>query len=187
MAASAESDCSDGPSGDKLRAMTDIILRATELTAEAFAPFGDVIETAGRDSRWINEQTCRRFDDLAQVDVGEAGGRPLISIFEASPRSLPLRISMLERHPMSSQAFYPLQAQPFLVVVAADGPAPDASGIRVFLSSGSQGVNYRRNTWHHSLIALERKSTFLVVDRGGPGENCEEMGINPVVFVTGRK
>ena len=82
--------------------MTDIVLRATALTAEAFAPFGDVIETAGRDSRWINEETCRRFDDLAQVDVGEAGGRPLISIFEASPRSLPLRISTLERHPMSS-------------------------------------------------------------------------------------
>jgi ureidoglycolate lyase len=165
--------------------MSDIILRATALTAEAFAPFGDVIETAGRDSRWINEETCRRFDDLAQVDVAEAGGRPLLSIFEASPRSLPLRISTLERHPMSSQAFYPLQAQPFLVVVAAQGPPPHAGGIRVFLSSGSQGVNYRRNTWHHSLIALGRKSTFLVVDRGGPGDNCEEAAVNPTVFVTG--
>src|ERR1700692_3757782 len=151
--------------------MTDIILRATELTADAFAPFGDVIETAGRDSRWINEQTCRRFDDLAQVDVGEAGGRPVLSIFEASPHSLPLRITMLERHPMSSQAFYPLQAQPFLVVVAPDGPLPDARGIRVFLSSGSQGVNYRRNTWHHSFIALERKSTFLGVVSGAQGAN----------------
>ena len=186
MAASAESDCSDVPSEHNLRAMTDIILRAAALTAEAFAPFGDVIETTGRDSRWINEETCRRFDDLARVDVGEAGGRPLLSIFEASPRALPLKISMLERHPMSSQAFYPLQARPFLVVVAPNGPVPDASGIRVFLSSGSQGVNYRRNTWHHSLIALERKSTFLVVDRGGPGENCEEMAVNPVVFVTGQ-
>jgi ureidoglycolate lyase len=164
--------------------MSDIILRATALTAEAFAPFGDVIETAGRDSRWINEETCLRFDDLAQVDVAEAGGRPLLSIFEASPRSLPLRISTLERHPMSSQAFYPLQARPFLVVVAAHGPLPDAGGIRVFLSSGSQGVNYRRNTWHHSLIALDRKSTFLVVDRGGAGDNCEEIAVNPVVFVT---
>ena len=165
--------------------MTDIILRATALTAEGFAPFGDVIETTGRDSRWINEATCRRFDDLAQVDVGEAGGRPLLSIFEATPRSLPLRISTLERHPMSSQAFYPLQARPFLVVVAAHAPRPDASGIRVFLSSGSQGVNYRRNTWHHSLIALDRKSTFLVVDRGGPGDNCEEAAVNPTIFVTG--
>ncbi len=85
---------------------------------------------------------------------------------------------------MSSQAFYPLQARPFLVVVAAHGPRPDASGIRAFLSSGSQGVNYRRNTWHHALIALDCKSTFLVVDRGGAGENCEEISVDPVVFVT---
>jgi len=164
--------------------MTDMIIRATPLTAETFAPFGDVIETEGRASRWINEGTCRRFDDLAKVDVGEAGGRPLISIFEASPRSLPLKIRALERHPMSSQAFYPLQSTPFLVVVAANGAAPDAGGIRVFLSSGSQGVNYRRNTWHHSLIALERKSAFIVVDRGGPSENCEEISLTRAVSVT---
>jgi ureidoglycolate lyase len=163
--------------------MTEIVLRATTLTAEAFAPFGDVIEIEGRDSRWINESTCRRFDDLAHVDVLESGGRPLLSIFEASPRSLPLRISVLERHPMSSQAFYPLQARPFLVVVAT-GSLPIANGIRVFLSSGSQGVNYRRNTWHHPLIALGRKSTFLVVDRGGPGNNCEEIAVDPAVLVT---
>jgi ureidoglycolate lyase len=88
---------------------------------------------------------------------------------------------------MSSQAFYPVQAQPFLVVVAPQGPLPDVGRIRVFLSSGSQGVNYRRNTWHHSLIALDRKSTFLVVDRGGPGDNCEETAVNPAVFVAGPK
>jgi ureidoglycolate lyase len=164
--------------------MTDIIIRATALTADAFAPFGDVIETEGRDSRWINEGTCRRFDDLASVDAGEAGGRPLLSIFEASPRSLPLKIGKLERHPMSSQAFYPLQSTPFLVVVATMGAAPTAGSIRAFLCSGSQGVNYRRNTWHHSLIALDRKSAFLVVDRGGPGEDCEEISINPAVSVT---
>jgi ureidoglycolate lyase len=161
--------------------MTEIVLRATTLTAEAFAPFGDVIEIEGRDARWINESTCRRFDDLAQVDVLESGGRPLLSIFEASPRSLPLKISMLERHPISSQALYPLQARPFLVVVAT---LPIANGIRAFLSSGSQGVNYRRNTWHHPLIALGRKSTFLVVDRGGPGKNCEEIAVDPAVLVT---
>jgi ureidoglycolate lyase len=164
--------------------MTDIILRATALTAAAFAPFGDVIEIEGRGSRWINESTCRRFDDLAQVDVGEAGGRPLLSIFEASPRSLPLKIRVLERHPMSSQAFYPLQARPFLVVVATEDSLPFATGIRVFLSSGSQGVNYRRNTWHHSLIALDHKSKYLVVDRGGPGKDCEEIAVDPAVLVT---
>jgi len=65
-----------------------------------------------------------------------------------------------------------------------DGPAPIAGRIRVYLSSGSQGVNYRRNTWHHSLIAIEQTSRFLVVDRGGVDENCEEAAVDAVVLVT---
>ena len=165
--------------------MSDILLRAAPLHGASFAPFGDVIETEGRASCAINENTCRRFDDLAQVDVLERGGRPLISIFMASPRPLPLPIRMLERHPLSSQAFYPLEGQPFLVVVAENGASPVAERIRVFLSSGAQGVNFRRGTWHHSLIALERSSQFLVVDRGGPGENCELLRIEgAAVFAT---
>lgn len=164
--------------------VAEITLRATALDAESFAAFGEVIETDGRESRWINDGTCRRFDALADVDVLEAGGRPLLSIFEAAPRSLPLRIRALERHPLSSQAFFPLQSRPFLVVVAAVGPQPIAGRIRVFVSSGRQGVNYRRNTWHHPLIALGQVSRFLVVDRGGPRENCEEILLDAdVVFV----
>jgi ureidoglycolate lyase len=161
----------------------EIILRATPLTAATFAPFGDVIEMAGHLPRTINEGTCRRYDDLAQVDVLERGGRPLISIFEASPRPLPLPIRTLERHPLSSQAFYPLDARPFLVVVAEDGPPPLAPRIRVYLSSGVQGVNYRRNTWHHSLIAIDGAARFLVVDRGDADGNCEEIRVDDAVVL----
>jgi ureidoglycolate lyase len=164
--------------------LNDIVLRPAALTAEAFAAFGDVIETDGRESRWINDNTCRRFDDLADVDVLEGGGRPLISVFEAKPRALPFRVRMIERHPLSSQAFFPLEGRPFLVVVAEDGTSALAGRLRAYVSSGRQGVNYRRNTWHHPLIALERASRFLVVDRGGPGENCEEAAVDAVVLVT---
>jgi ureidoglycolate lyase len=154
-----------------------MLLQPTPLTAAAFAPFGDVIEIAGRASRWINHGTCERFDDLAQVDVSSEGGRPVISIFRATPRALPLQLRSLERHPLSSQAFYPLQAQPFLVIVAEEGSGTVAPRVRAFVSSGLQGVNFRRNTWHHELLALQQTSLFLVIDRGGPGENCEEMSI----------
>jgi ureidoglycolate lyase len=159
-------------------------VHASALDAQAFAPFGDVIEIEGRDSRWINDRTCRRFDDLAHIDVAEGGGRPLLSVFEAQPRSLPLPIRMLERHPLSSQAFFPLQTRPFLVVVAEDGPSACAGHLRVYLSSGHQGVNYRRNIWHHPLIALGEISRFLVIDRGGSGENCEELALDGLVLVT---
>ena len=155
--------------------MAATVLKASALTAAAFAPFGDVIETAGRPARAINEGTCERFDDLAQVDVLAAGGRPLISIFKSSPRTLPLQVKGLERHPLSSQAIIPLDRVPFLVIVAADGEAALGSRICAFYCAGTQGVNYRRNTWHHPLIAIDRTCHFLVVDRGGPGENCEEI------------
>jgi ureidoglycolate lyase len=154
-----------------------MLLQPTPLTAAAFAPYGDVIQIEGHGSRWINQGTCERFDDLADVDVAGEGGRALISIFRAMPRSLPLQLQSLERHPLSSQAFYPLQPQPFLIVVAADGAGPVAPRVRAYLSSGRQGVNFRRNTWHHELLALYQTSLFLVVDRGGPGENCEQLPI----------
>jgi ureidoglycolate lyase len=164
--------------------MADVVVRAAALSAEEFARFGDVIEIEGRESRWINDNTCRRFDDLAQIDVADGGGRPLLSVFEAKPQSLPLPIRRLERHPLSSQAFFPLEAQPFLVVVAEDGASARAGRLRAFLSSGRQGVNYRRNTWHHPLIALGQVSRFLVVDRGGSGENCEELALDAALLVT---
>ena len=155
--------------------MPEITVEASALTAEAFAPFGDVIETSARLAKWINQGTSQRFDDLAQIDVLEAGGRPALSIVRALPRSLPLQVAMLERHPQSSQAFVPLEARPFLVVVAHDGPSSLATRMRAFLTSGHQGVNYRRGTWHHPLITLWVPCFFLVVDRAGAGPNCEEV------------
>ena len=161
-------------------------LKAVPLTAEAFAPFGDVIQMAGTTPRMINEGTCERFDDLAPVDVLANSGRPLISIFKAAPRPLPFEVRVLERHPLSSQAFYPLDGVPFLVVVAEDGDTdtPWSRRIRAFLAAGNQGVSYRRNTWHHALLAIGQTSHFLVVDRGGPGKNCDEVVVDPTILVT---
>jgi ureidoglycolate lyase len=158
--------------------MGDLILHPKPLTAAAFRPFGEVIAMADHEATWINEGTSQRYNDLAEVDVQEAGGRPLISIFHALPRPMPLPIEVMERHPLSSQAFYPLEQRAFLVVVAEDGEAPLARRLHAFLSSGEQGVNYRRNTWHHALIAIGQPCNFLVIDRGGPEPNCEEQRLS---------
>ena len=164
--------------------MSAVVIKAEPLTTAAFAPFGEVIETAGHTPRLINAGTAERFDDLAPVDVLANGGRPLISIFKATPRPLPFTVTGLERHPLSSQAFYPLDRQPFLVVVAESVRAPWASRIRVFRASGQQGVSYRRNTWHHALLAIGQTCHFLVIDRGGPEENCDEVAVDPAIVVT---
>lgn len=164
--------------------MTGNILQAVPLTATAFAPFGEVIETAGHTPRLINEETSERYDDLSPVDVLANGGRPLISIFKATPRPLPFVVKGLERHPLSSQAFYPLDGLPYLVVVAESADAPWERRIRAFRAAGHQGVNYRRNTWHHALLALGKTCHFLVVDRGGSEENCDEVAVEPAIVVT---
>lgn len=162
-----------------------MILIPEPLTSEAFAPFGDVIEAnAAAHSFLINGGTTQRFHDLAEVTCGNDGvdgqdttqARVGISIFRGQARVFPLPVTMLERHPKGSQAFIPLQALPYLVVVAPNGEndGPDLDRLRLFYVNAKQGVNYRQGTWHHPLLALAEISDFLVVDRIAGGPNCDE-------------
>jgi len=157
--------------------MSEQRLTISPLTAEAFAAFGDVIESEGRAHHPINAGSAQRFDDLASVDVTAAGGCPQISLCRAEPVTLPLPLRLMERHPLSSQAFIPLSATPFLIVVAPAGERLDLGRLRAFRSNGRQGINYRPGTWHHPLLALDHVSDFLIVDRRGEGANCDEIPI----------
>ncbi len=153
--------------------MTERTIRARPLTAEALAPFGEVIEARGEPSFQINQGMCDRYHDLARIEVADDEGAPGISIGHGRPYALPLELRMLERHPEGSQAWIPLGGDPFLVVVA-----PDENGVPgrpvAFLTRPGQGVNYRRGTWHGVLTPLERPQHFLIVDRVGPGTNLAE-------------
>jgi ureidoglycolate lyase len=145
-------------------------VKIAPLTAAAFAPFGEVIETGGTPLH-INQGFADRFDDLCKVDVID-GGAVKISIFEARPRPQPIRIDLMERHPLGSQAFYPLQNEDWLVLVCSD-PQDEAS-FRCFRATGRQGVNYARGCWHFPLLVFA-PSRFIIVDRKGPGNNLEEV------------
>ncbi|MEX0409454.1 ureidoglycolate lyase [Aquibium sp. LZ166] len=152
--------------------MTRTIL-AAPLTREGFAPFGDVIDTDGAEHFPINGGMCERFHDLAKVETAGPGARVLVSIFKGKPYAFPLELTLVERHPLGSQAFMPLSPAPFLVVVCPDGPdGPETP--RAFVTRAGQGVNYRRNTWHAVLTPIGAPQDFLVVDRGGDGNNLEE-------------
>jgi len=154
-----------------------IILVAEPLTADAFAPYGDVIETR-EDSPFhtINRGFAKRFDGVAAIDTADEGGATAVAIVRARPRALPFNVAMLERHLLCSQAFVPLSGQAYLVVVAPAGPVPDVSSLRCFLCASGQGVNYARRTWHHPLLAIGAESDFLVIDRSGSSGaiDCEE-------------
>jgi len=143
------------------------------LTAAAFATFGEVVE-AGAGAELVNAGTARQYADLAAIDVAAEDGRPRVSLYRSERRDWPVAIRMLERHPLGTQLFMPLSGDPFVVVVAPPGAVPVRGAVRGFLTNGRQGVNYRRGTWHHPLIALAAAREFLVLDRGGPGANCEE-------------
>lgn len=143
------------------------------LTREAFAPFGQVIDTDGSNHYPINGGNTERYHDLARVELGGVHPRPLISIFRGKPYALPLTLKLVERHPLGSQAFYPLSQRPFLVIVAPDEHGKPGTP-RAFMTAARQGVNIAMNTWHGVLTPLEAVSDFLVVDRGGEGNNLEE-------------
>ncbi|QJQ95531.1 MULTISPECIES: ureidoglycolate lyase [Halomonadaceae] len=149
-------------------------LKAQPLTPKAFAAFGDVIDTRCADYFEINAGRTRRYHDLARVETLGEGARPLISIFVSQPVALPLELDFLERHPLGSQAFMPLHQERFVIVVAPPGETIDSHAVRAFVTDGHQGVNYRAGTWHAIQSVLDREGEFLVVDRGGEGNNCEE-------------
>lgn len=158
-------------------------LRVEPLTREAFAPFGEVIEASDAVRHFtINAGNTERYHDLARIEPGPEG-RVIVSIFRGQPRALPFTVTMMERHPLASQAFVPLSGRPYLVVVAPAGEAPRVDTLRVFLARGEQGVNYAPGVWHHPLLALEAVSDFLVVDRAGPGHNCDEVLIDSPGFI----
>ena len=149
------------------------ILKIQPLTRDAFAPFGEVIETDPSAMRYINGGTTERYHALAEAEATGEDARVIINIFRGSPRIFPYAVDMMERHPFGSQSFSPIDDRPWLVVVAEDeGGRPGRP--QVFRAGGRQGINYRRNVWHHPLMTLDAVSDFLVVDRLGGGVNLEE-------------
>lgn len=154
---------------------------ATEpLTAEAFAPFGDVLEAAGDPDKIINQGHCGRYHDRARLDFAE--GRAGMSIFKAAPRALPYRLDLMERHPQGSQAFVPMSMTEWLVIVAADAGGKPAAP-RAFIAAAGQGINLLRGTWHGVLTPLHAPGLFVVIDRIGAGANLEEYPLDQPVLI----
>lgn len=149
--------------------MSQIVPQA--ITADAFAPFGDLLECVGEPDKIINQGMCGRFHDRAGLEFG--AGRAGVSLFNATPRSFPYTLEMMERHPDGSQCFIPMTQAPFLVIVAEDAKGAPATP-QAFTTISGQAINFHRNIWHGVLTPLHAPGLFAVVDRIGPGDNLEE-------------
>ena len=159
-------------------------LIAQPITAEAFAPYGEVIQTEGAQLTLINDGLCHRFSDLASFDIED--GRAGLSFFRSQLRPMPYRCDLLERHPLGSQCFIPMSDAEFLLIVAPDNggkPGP----LTAFLATNNVAVNIARNTWHGVLAPLAGSGLFAVIDRIGTetngGQNLEEHLLEEAVFV----
>lgn len=151
-------------------------IRTEPLTAQAFAPYGDVLDASGAPDKLINQGKCGRHHDRAALDFGPEttpAGRAGISIFNAEPRAFPYLLDLVERHPEGSQAFVPMHQNPFMVIVAPDqGGTPGTP--RAFVTNGAQAINFHRNIWHGVLTPLSAPGLFAVIDRIGASANLQE-------------
>ncbi|MCA0433403.1 MAG: ureidoglycolate lyase [Proteobacteria bacterium] len=150
-----------------------IRLTPKPLNKAIFRPYGNVIDTSGVTPKNVNQGFAQRFDDLAYVDVAPEFGSVNVALFTANPRPMPIAVKLMERHPMGSQIFVPLQDRPWLVLVCDNPLKPET--YQLFAATGQQGINYARNIWHHPLLVFDEGSRFLVFDRKGSGNNLEEV------------
>ena len=149
--------------------MDKIIIPKT-ITKENFSKFGDMITTKNIKPLDINNGYAKRYDDIAKFNTSKDNGETTISIFSALKRTFPMKIDMMEKHPLGSQAFIPMKETTFIAFVAPNGDKPDLNKIEAFIIPPGIGINYNPGIWHFPLISTEDMN-FLVVDRKGSGDN----------------
>ena len=150
--------------------MTEKIIKPIPITKNNFSQFGDMISTSEIKPMEINNGYAKRYDGIANLNTSKDNGETTISIFSALKRNFPMKIDMMEKHPLGSQAFIPLKETTFLAFVAPNGDKPDLNKIEAFIIPPGIGINYKPGTWHFPLISTEDMN-FLVVDRKGSGDN----------------
>jgi ureidoglycolate lyase len=139
-------------------------LDARPLTPESYAPYGDVLMASprGEPGKPANMGTARRYNRLAALENLRPGGAtPNACVFRCAPRvDWPMEVTLLEKHPASTQLFVPMNARRYVVIVALGGDAPDLATLAAFVASGAQAVTYRPGVWHHPMVALEGETDF---------------------------
>ena len=113
---------------------------------------------------------AKRFDNLANINTSKDEGKTVVSIFSALKRTFPMKIDMMEKDPLGSQAFIPMKETTFLSFVAPPGEKPDINKIESFIIPPRTGINYKPGIWHFPLISTE-DTDFLVIDRKVNSEN----------------
>ena len=146
------------------------VIKPVKINRSNFSMYGDLISTDDVSPIDINAGYAKRFDNLANLNTSKDEGKTIVSIFAALKRTFPMQIDMMEKHPLGSQAFIPMNETTFLSFVAPPGDFPEIDKIESFIIPPKTGINYKPGIWHFPLISTE-DTNFLVIDRKGNGEN----------------
>ena len=147
-------------------------LQIKKISKDNFSKYGQLVSTQDLESQNINAETTKSFYDLVNIEIYGDDKKCRVNIFKSIKRNFPLEINILENHPLSSQAFIPLQKTNFIVVVAPISSEPDINLIETFLISPEEGINFKPKVWHFPLIAIEN-SSFLTIDKKDSENNLE--------------
>ena len=147
-----------------------IKIKPKKINKKNFRKFGQIIDTSKKKYFKINNGHAKRYDDLGKIDTSTKKGKTIVSIFSAKRRKFPMKIDMMEKHPLGSQAFIPMKETSFLVFVAPKGNRPNLKKIESFRIPKQTGINLNPGIWHFPLIS-KKDINFLVIDRKGKGKN----------------
>jgi ureidoglycolate lyase len=129
--------------------MKVISLKVREMTREAFAPYGVLIDSRG------------------SVEIDLCEGQPSLTGATAEARAL--EFDFMARHRRTMQVFSPLASSRSVIAVAPPGDvdAPDIERVAAFLVNGRLPYAYHKGTWHTPPFPLDEWASYLVVDRSG--------------------
>ncbi|KAI9442507.1 galactose-binding domain-like protein [Lactarius indigo] len=172
---------------------------ALPLTHEAFAPFGQVIQsyediTAAPRSLKVtpaNFGTATKYHKLSLLErsyPAESGATTGISVYRCQPAKIEksgarreIRLHALERHPYTNQAFLPMghdKDKTYLVAVAKNGSddRPDIGSLRAFVARADQGIVYNTGLWHQPMTVIDGPMDLACVETqigDGDAADCE--------------
>ncbi len=148
----------------------NIKIKPKKVSKKNFKKFGQIIDASKKKYFRINNGYAKRYDNLGKIDTLTKKGKTIVSIFSAKKRRFPMKVDMMEKHPLGSQAFVPMKETSFFVFVAPKGDKPNLKKIESFKIPKQTGINLNPGIWHFPLISIKNMN-FLVIDRKGKGNN----------------
>ena len=155
-----------------------IVVQVKPISAEAFAPYGDLLETP---------TSGTRQDFAAVVENRRSSARVNLALVRCQPFAAGTLIGTLERHAFSTQFFAPLDVDAYLVVVAkdTDRDQPNLTTISAFHVGAHQAISYHAGTWHAGMATLGRAGTFaMMIHEDGSGADCEFIELSQKLLVS---